>query len=97
MCCGVKRNDDDDDRIKGDLFWHCYGLVTKPLMLRIALSHNNLEAISLRNFSKKRFKRNCLQKCIEEIANMARITNSTRIKSCSKNLLANFRLIIAIV
>lgn len=24
VCSGVKRND-DDDRIKGDLFWHCYG------------------------------------------------------------------------
>ena len=37
----------------------------------------------------KRFEGNCYQKCIEETANIVRITNSTRIASCSKNLLAN--------
>ena len=37
----------------------------------------------------KRFEGNCYQKCIEEAANIVRITNSTRIASCSKNLLAN--------
>ena len=37
----------------------------------------------------KRFEGNCYQKCIEETANIVRITNSTRIASCSKNFLAN--------
>jgi len=71
----------------------CFGivmvLVTKPLMFRIALSCKNLVAISFCSFSKKRVLWNCLHKCIKEIANMAIITNSTRIKSCSKNLLGN--------
>ena len=35
-------------------------------------------------------KRYGCQKRIEEIANIARMTNSTRIASCSKNLVANF-------
>ena len=34
---------------------------------------------------KKRIKGHCCQKCIEEIANIVRITNSTRIACCSKN------------
>lgn len=42
------------------------------------------------NTGQKRIKGNCFQKCIEEIANIAGITNSTRIASCGKNLLANF-------
>ena len=86
MCSGVKRND-DDERIKGDLFWFCYGFgnYLKPLMSMIALSHKNLVAISFCSFGKKRVKGNCLRKFIEEIANIAKITNSTRIKSCSKN------------
>ena len=32
---------------------------------------------------------NC-QKCIEKIANIAKITNSTRIANCRKTLLTNF-------
>ena len=42
------------------------------------------------NTGQKRFKGNCFQKYIEGIANIARVTNSTRIASCSKNFLANF-------
>ena len=36
------------------------------------------------------FQQKKIQKCIEKIANIARITNSTRIARCSRNLLANF-------
>ena len=46
----------------------------------------NLLANYFRNFSKQRFKANCYQKCIKEIANIARVT---RTASCSRNLVAN--------
>ena len=36
------------------------------------------------------FQQKKIQKCIEKIANIARIRNSTRIARCSRNLLANF-------
>ena len=49
----------------------------------------NLLANYFRNFSKQRFKTNCYQKCIKEIANIARVTNLTRTASCSRNLVAN--------
>ena len=49
----------------------------------------NLLANYFRNFSKQRFKANCYQKCIKEIANIARVTNLTRTTSCSRNLVAN--------
>ena len=49
----------------------------------------NLLANYFRNFSKQRFKANCYQKCIKEIANIARVTNLTRTASCSRNLVAN--------
>ena len=40
-------------------------------------------------FWEKQFEANCYQKCIEETTNIVKITNSTRIASSSKNLLAN--------
>ena len=49
----------------------------------------NLLANYFRNFSKQRFKANCYQKCLKEIANIARVTNLTRTASCSRNLVAN--------
>ena len=49
----------------------------------------NLLANYFRNFSKQRFKANCYQKCIKEIANITRVTNLTRTASCSRNLVAN--------
>ena len=67
MCSGVKRND-DDDRIKGDLFWHCYGfgnLATYVHDSDCTPPPKNLVAISFCSFSKNRVKGNCLQKCME--------------------------------
>ena len=55
--------------------------VTKiiPLTSGIDLVRKNLLANCFRNFSKKRFKENCYQKSIEEIANFAKIAKVTRI------------------
>ena len=49
----------------------------------------NLLANYFRNFSKQRCKANCYQKCMKQIANIARVTNLTRTASCSRNLVAN--------
>ena len=49
------------------------------LMSRIDLVSKNLLANCFRNFSKKRFKKNCYQKSIEEIANVAKIAKVRRI------------------
>ena len=53
--------------------------VTKiiPLTSGIDLVRKNLLANCFRNFSKKRFKENCYQKSIEEIANFAKIAKVT--------------------
>ena len=51
----------------------------ESLMSRIDLVSKNLLANCFRNFSKKRFKENCYQKSIEEIANVAKIAKVRRI------------------
>ena len=48
-------------------------------MSRIDLVSKNLLANCFRNFSKKRFKKNCYQKNREEIANVPKIAKVTRI------------------
>ena len=58
-------------------------------MSRIERSRKTLFANCFRSFGKK-ILRNCCQNCIEEITNILRITNLTRIASCSKSLLTNF-------
>ena len=52
---------------------------TDTLMSRIDLVSKNLLANCFRNFSKKRFKKNCYPKRIEEIANVAKIAKVRRI------------------
>ena len=64
-------------------------------MSRIERTLKNLIANCFRNFGKKnqkqkRFKGHCCQKCMEEMANIVRITNSTRITCCTKNDLSFF-------
>ena len=59
-----------------------------PLESRIEHRRKNLVANCFRNFSTKN-KTNC-QECIEKRANIAKITNSIRIASCSKTFLTNF-------
>ena len=64
-----------------------------PLVSRIEQCLKNLVANCFRNFSKnkknQKKKTNC-HKCIEKRANIAKITNSIRIASCSKTFLTNF-------
>ena len=65
-----------------------------PLVSRIEHCRKNLVANCFRNFSKKtkktkKTKTNC-HKCIEKRANIAQITNSIRIASCSKTFPYNF-------
>ena len=59
-----------------------------PLVSRIEHCRKNLVANCFRNFSKK--KKTNSHKCIEKRANIAKITNSIRIASCSKTFLTNF-------
>ena len=61
---------------------------------RVEYCHKNLVANCFGNFGQKKNKTNC-QKCIEKIANIAKITNSTRIANCSKTLLLMFIAILA--
>ena len=49
------------------------------------VAKNKCWLIFFSNFRTNIFKRNCLQKGKEEIANIVRITNSTAIASCSKH------------
>ena len=46
----------------------------------------NLLTGSFRNFSKKRFKENCYQKSIEQIANFAKIEKVTKIFLASEKI-----------
>ena len=59
-----------------------------PLVSRIGHCRKNLVANCFRNFGKK-IKRT-VRKCIEKIANIAKITNSIRIANCSKTFLTDF-------
>ena len=54
-------------------------MLQTALMSRIDLVSKNLLANCFRNFSKKRFKKNCYQKSIEKIANVAKIAKVRRI------------------
>ena len=60
---------------------------SNPLMSRIERSRQNLRANCFLNYGKIYLMETAVRN--EEIANIARIKNSTRIASCSKNLLAN--------
>ena len=60
-----------------------------PPVSRIEQCLKNLVAILAKTKKKKKKKTNC-HKCIEKRANIAKITNSVRIASCSKTFLTNF-------
>lgn len=74
-------------KLKGCVMLSC----GSPLMSMIKHCRKNLPASCFRNFGKKKnIKGNCGQKCTEEIAYIARITNSTGIEggsNFSKNML----------
>ena len=53
-------------------------------MSSIERSRKTLLANCFRSFGKNDLKDTCCEKCIEEKANLVRITNSTRIACCSK-------------
>ena len=58
----------------------------KAFMSRIDLVSKNLLTGSFRNFSKERFKENCYQKSIEQIANFAKIEKVTKIFLASEKI-----------